>query len=82
MHLPVTPRVVALPFGGAAGYSFLHRGPHEEFFGTQSLSSGLYCSFSAGIRFISLAKTGCGWNTRTLPIAARVDSRLKAIAFS
>jgi hypothetical protein len=51
LQLPVVDDFLALTFGGALGYGFLHRGPHSEFFRSQSLSSGFYCSFSSGLKF-------------------------------
>lgn len=51
LQLPVIDDFLALTFGGAIGYGFLHRGPHDEFFRSQNLSSGFYCSFNTGLKF-------------------------------
>lgn len=56
IQLPAAPRFFALTFGGAAGYAFLHRGPHDEFFRSKSLTSGFYWSGSAGIRFFPFGR--------------------------
>lgn len=82
LQLPVASRFFALTFGGTVGYAFLHRGPHEEFFRSQSLSSGFYCSFSAGIRFYLFGHDGLRLEYDSLTHRGPGKFRVKGHRFS